>query len=58
MYTNLEWGLAVVFVDDAEGADFGTDGPDFRRDIDNQLIFVDQTVVAAGTPGRPIQTGY
>jgi hypothetical protein len=50
-----------MFVDDTKGADFGSNGSDFRRHIDNQFIFVDESVVAAAittshTPGRSIQT--
>lgn len=49
-----------MFVDDAEGANFSANGPDFRRHIHNQFIFVDESVVAAvptDTPAGSIQTG-
>ena len=56
--SNLEWSFAMMFVDDAKGADFGADGTDFRCHIHDQLIFVDQTMVTSGTPGCSIQTRY
>lgn len=47
-----------MFIDDAEGADFGADGPDFGCHIDNQFIFVDEAVIAvAATLASSIQTG-
>lgn len=57
---HLERRLAVMLVDDAEGADLGADGADLGRHVDDQLVLVDEAVVACvvAAPRRHIQTGH
>jgi len=44
---NLERRLAMVFVRDAEGANFRSQGADLRRDLDQSFILLDQAVISA-----------
>ena len=56
MYNYLKWSFAVVFVDDAESANIGSKGSDLGRDVDEKLVLIDKSVVAA-FGRRHIQTG-
>ena len=51
--TNLKGRLSVMFVDDAEGADFSAHRADLGCHINDQLIFVDQSVVTAAASDTP-----
>jgi len=36
----------MVFIDDTEGADVGADDADLGRHVDNELVLIDQAVIA------------
>lgn len=44
---DLERRLAMVLVRDAEGANFGSQSADLRRDLDQSFILLDQAVISA-----------
>ena len=54
---NLERRLSVVLVDDPESANVGADGANLGRHVDDQFVFVDQSMVTASF-GRQIQVGH
>ena len=57
-FTDLEGRLAAVLVDDAEGAQVGAQGADLGRHVDDELVLVDQAVVAGRCSGRKVQSQH